>query len=88
MPFYFLTCCNFLFSDGISVTRMCTGSFYIGAKWGNPNGKCEKPAEGITLQLKNIYDVSFISVSQNCCFSNFLFLIRNYMHLDFLLTNI
>lgn len=42
--------------NDLSVTRLCTGSFYQGATWGNPSGECEKTAQGVTLELKNIYN--------------------------------
>ncbi|GFU22643.1 GPS domain-containing protein [Nephila pilipes] len=42
--------------NGLAVTRYCAGSFYNGARWGNPTGKCNMPPSKLTLQLKNLYN--------------------------------
>ncbi|KAF8764674.1 Adhesion G-protein coupled receptor D1 like protein [Argiope bruennichi] len=42
--------------NGLAVTRLCGGNFYIGARWGNPYGKCEVSPSKLTLSLKELYD--------------------------------
>ncbi|GFW78548.1 adhesion G-protein coupled receptor G6 [Trichonephila clavipes] len=42
--------------NGLAVTRYCAGSFYNGARWGNPSGKCIMPPPKLTSQLKNLYN--------------------------------
>ncbi|XP_035209576.1 adhesion G-protein coupled receptor G6-like isoform X2 [Stegodyphus dumicola] len=42
--------------SGLAATRTCTGSFYRGATWGSPSGKCNVPPSNLTLEIKNLYD--------------------------------
>ncbi|GIY03016.1 adhesion G-protein coupled receptor G2 [Caerostris darwini] len=42
--------------NGLAVTRLCTGSFYGGAHWGNPSSKPNMPPSKLTSELKNLYN--------------------------------
>ncbi|GBN64200.1 hypothetical protein AVEN_241868-1, partial [Araneus ventricosus] len=42
--------------NGLAVTRICGGNFYVGARWGNPYGKCEESPSKLTSALKELYN--------------------------------
>ncbi|KAG8194022.1 hypothetical protein JTE90_003622 [Oedothorax gibbosus] len=42
--------------NGLAVTRLCTGSFYTGAKWGTPTSECDDSPKELTAQLTDLYN--------------------------------